>query len=721
MMNLGTLLILLSLGISVLTLIFLARSAGGNRMSLGIAHRLFYLSGAFLTFASIMLFAAFLGNSFQYQYVFNYSSRDLHILYKIAAFWAGQEGSFLLWAWLLSVIGVIVIRLKDRYENILLFVITITQMFILILLAMKSPFAHIAGFQSEGFVPSDGGGLNPLLQDPWMILHPPVLFLGYAAATVPFGYALAGMMHSDFNNWLRSAYRWVSFTVLFLGIGIFMGGYWAYKVLGWGGYWGWDPVENSSLIPWLVLVVLLHGLLLQRRKGVLVRTNTFLAIASFVLVLFSTFLTRSGVLSDFSVHSFGNVGYSMHILFFIIFYIIISAFLYISRWSQMKGEPLSESLFSYDNLLVYGMLTMLFYTLFILIGTTMPILSGIFSQRPFSVQPGYYNTLSIPLGILILTLLIMATLVLTGKLKSRIFLLAAGLSSILLGILFNLQHTGRIVAYVFTVLAIFHIIQNIASLVTGKSQVISASRIAHMGVALLVIGIIASNLHSHSVQKELVQNRETKIDSMLLTFRGITDKKRSDLVFTYKHGRTVEEIKTPYYIDDTMNSLYREPYIDYGLFRDVYIAPVQYTEGKEKLSTAMLRRGETASLQDVSIKFLGFDVDRMKMMKGQVKVFARLQVTRNNRTHMISPGISFLKGEGRNQIQATLPGTQRAAALMDFSVSDKIIQLYLEPPKDAVVPGDSAIVEVSFKRLIWFVWLSTILIAAGAYLAMRKE
>ncbi len=721
MMNTGTLLILLSLIISVLTLVFLARSAGGNRMALVTSHRLFYLSGSFLSFATIMLFAAFLTNSFQYQYVFNYSSQDLYILYKIAAFWGGQEGSFLLWALLLSFIGVIIIRMRDRYENILLFVITITQMFILILLVMKSPFAYIAGFQSEGFIPADGSGLNPLLQDPWMILHPPVLFLGYAAATVPFGYALAGIMHSDFNNWLRSAHRWVAFTVLTLGIGIFMGGYWAYKVLGWGGYWGWDPVENSSLIPWLVLVVLQHGLIIQRRKGALVRTNLLLAIASFILVLLSTFLTRSGVLSNFSVHSFGNVGYSMHILFFILFYIIISIFLFISRWSAMKAKPLSESLLSYDNLLVYGMLTILFYTLFILIGTTMPVLSGVFSEQPFSVQPGYYNTLSIPMGILILGLLIAVTLVLTGKLKSKIYLVTAGLVSILLGVLLNIQHTGQVVAYVFTILAIFHIIQNISNLITGNTQVITASRVAHMGVALLVIGIIASNLHSHSVQKEVVQNREAKIDSILLTFKGITDEKESSLRFTYKHGRNVDEITTSYYIDEKMNSLYREPYIDYGFFKDVYVAPVQYVPGREKLTTVVLSQAESARLQDVEIQFLGFDVDRIKMMKGQVKVFAKLQVTRDDNTYMLSPGISFLKDQGRHKINTTLPGTKRTLSLEDFNVSDRVVQLYLEPAKDTLIPPDSALVEVSFKRLIWFVWLSTILIAAGSYIAMRRD
>ena len=183
-------------------------------------------------------------------------------------------------------------------------------------------------------IPGDGTSMNPLLMNPWMIAHPPVLFLGYASSTIPFGYAIAALLKGDYNSWIKKSYPWVIFSMLTLGVGIFMGGYWAYLVLGWGGYWGWDPVENSSLIPWLVSVALMHGLMLQSRKDLLKRSNIVMALAYFILVFFSTFLTRSGVLSDFSVHSFGKSRIIYFLLAEIVFLIIVSAFLFIRRYKK---------------------------------------------------------------------------------------------------------------------------------------------------------------------------------------------------------------------------------------------------------------------------------------------------------------------------------------------------------------------------------------------------
>jgi len=280
-----------------------------------------------------------------------------------------------------------VIRSDDEYGNIILAIIVLTQIGLLLIIAKPgySPFRYIwdtfPKHFSPGFLPPDGAGLNPLLQNPWMIIHPPVLFIGYASATIPFAYAISGLLKNDYSSWIDRSYRWVLFSMTSLGIGIFLGAYWAYTVLGWGGYWGWDPVENSSLIPWLVIVALMHGLLLQKRKKVLVKTNIFLALLSLILVFYSTFLTRSGVLSDFSVHSFGDLGSSGNLIFFIIFFIIISVFLFIKRIRDMISEPLGEKIFTVENIICFGILALCFYSLFILIGTSMPILSGIFLPK----------------------------------------------------------------------------------------------------------------------------------------------------------------------------------------------------------------------------------------------------------------------------------------------------------------------------------------------------
>ena len=299
-MNTGTVLILVSLLLAVISLYFLAKGAAGNALARITARRIFYLGGISTLFSILLLLFAFVSHGFQFNYVFNYSSRDLPLAYLIAGVWAGQEGTLLLWVFILYVLGFFIIRSNDRDECLVMSIVSISQVFLLLILAIYSPFRYVWQVDPElfpvGAVPPDGAGLNPLLQDPWMVAHPPMLFIGYAAATIPFAYAIAALLRKDFSTWIERSRGWALFAMTSLGIGIFLGGYWAYKVLGWGGYWGWDPVENSSLIPWLALVALMHGMLVQRRKGALVRTNIALALASFILVFYSTFLTRSGVL-----------------------------------------------------------------------------------------------------------------------------------------------------------------------------------------------------------------------------------------------------------------------------------------------------------------------------------------------------------------------------------------------------------------------------------------
>ncbi len=723
-MNIGTVLILIALLLSVLALVFHARSVGGSPMALHTARRLFYLAGIALAFAVILLFAAFIGHAFQYTYVYNYSSRDLPPAYLVAGFWAGQEGTFLLWAFLLSIFGYILIRSRDENESILMSIVIITQVFLLIILAIYSPFRYIWQSHPEHFspggIPADGAGLNPLLQDPWMVLHPPVLFVGYAASTIPFAYAVAALMKNDYRTWTVRARRWTLFTMTTLGIGIFLGGYWAYKVLGWGGYWGWDPVENSSLIPWLTLVALTHGLVVQRRKGALVRTNLFLALISFILVFYSTFLTRSGVLADFSVHSFGDLGLSRHLIFFMLFYVVITAFLMIRRLPSAKGSPLSPGSLSWDTLITYGIMSLVFFALLVLIGTSMPILSSIFSSHPFSVKTEYYTNISIPLGILILVFAGIAGYVqFNPKPGPRFPAILLG-ASLVLGILFNAYHTKRAVAYVFAVLAIAVIILNIIDLLKYRPAAVLASRLAHLGVGIMVLGFITSTLHSSTHQKKLVLNRADTIDGITLTFRGITEEEKPALKYTLGLGRDMLDIQTPYYIDRRMNSLYREPYINYGFYRDVYISPVEYRPGAMDISRIELSRSEEGEIQNMKVRFRGFEIDRGHMTTGHARLNARIEIVREGRTYALAPGIRF-SGEGRTSFDARIPGTGRRVSLVNFNVDDPRVTLFIEPRKGAPVPPDTVLVEVSFKRLIWFVWMGTVLIAAGGFAAFRPR
>lgn len=240
-MSMGTILLIGVLVLLVLVMFFLTRSASGNKFSLVTGRQIYYLTTLLLFFVLVLLLFAFLNHQFEYLYVYENSSKNLPLIYRVAAVWAGKEGSFLLWVFILNIFGVIIIRSNEKYENILMMVVTITQIFILMLLVAESPFRYIWDAMPETFkgmasLPADfdGMGMNPLLIDPWMVAHPPVLFLGYASATIPFGYAVAALLKKDYSSWLKNSYRWLLFSMSTLGIGIFLGGYWAYKVLGWG-------------------------------------------------------------------------------------------------------------------------------------------------------------------------------------------------------------------------------------------------------------------------------------------------------------------------------------------------------------------------------------------------------------------------------------------------------------------------------------------------------
>jgi cytochrome c-type biogenesis protein CcmF len=726
-MSIGSLLIIFSLIVSLVSLIFLARSAGGNRFARITSQRLFYLSGISIAFAVILLFAAFLSNSFQYTYVFNYSSNELSNFYLIAGFWAGQEGTFLLWVFLLYIFGFVIIRSDDEYENIVLSVITITQIFLLVILCVPSfsPFRYIwdsyPGHFKQGIIPENGSGLNPLLQNPWMIAHPPVLFIGYASATIPFAYAISGLLKNDFTSWVNRSYWWVLFCTVSLGIGIFLGAYWAYTVLGWGGYWGWDPVENSSLIPWIVVVALMHGLIIQMRKKVLIKTNIFLSLAFFILVFYSTFLTRSGVLSDFSVHSFSDLGLSGPLIFFISFFIVISAFLYIKGIKEMGSKSLGDKIFTADNLMSFGIIVLCFYAFFILIGTSMPILSKVFLPKPTTVKETFYNNLSIPFGISLLVLIPLSTMLLSSKkidIRSKIVI---SIVSIVFGVLFNVLHTKNIFAYVFIILALFVSIQSIADLIRYRTTAVLSSRLAHIGVALLVIGIITSNLHSSSVQRQLTQDREEKIERISLIFKGISESQKPSLRYTLKSDNAVTDIETPYFIDKKTRSLFKEPYIQYGFFSDVYISPVEYRSGVDNASKILLSKGITKINNGLEFEFKGFNTNKMDMMKGNGIISTEVRLGIKGKRYTVLPGVVIKGGRAVRNIDTTIPGTKRRVSLLRLDVAAQEVLLYIEPSKREVTPPDSVIVEVSFKRLIWFVWLGTIFISAGLFVAIRRR
>lgn len=355
-----------------------------------------------VTLSSLFLFWAFYSRDFSLLYVSRYSDLTLPLFYTLTAFWAGQAGSMLFWGWMVAIFGVIWIfspryrRLGGQTKTFFWIFFLATQAFFLYLLTgVQNPFLEITP------APMDGQGLNPLLQHPGMIFHPPTLFLGYAGFTIPACLALACWITDEEQSWIKIGHNWTLISWLFLSAGIILGAWWAYMELGWGGYWAWDPVENASLIPWLAATAFLHTALIGQGRQALGKTNVLLMVLTLVLCFLATYLVRSGVID--SLHAFGDGGVGTPLVLFIAFCLLLTALvLFFGR--PREDRPLS-GLLSRQGLLLVAAWIFLALGLVVLLGTFWPVISSLWTQNPMGLDAGFYNRVCLPLFALIAALL----------------------------------------------------------------------------------------------------------------------------------------------------------------------------------------------------------------------------------------------------------------------------------------------------------------------------
>ena len=352
--------------------------------------------------AAFALIWSVFANDFSITYIMEHSNRALPGAYKFSALWSGQEGSLLLWAWLLGTYG-FVLRLTHKTDvKLYAYAGTIlagVQVFFLLILNFAAPpFALL-----KGAIPEDGAGLNPLLQYPEMVIHPPMLYLGYVGFTSPFAFALGAlMMRYPGEKWIKVTRVWTMVTWLFLTAGIFLGMHWAYAVLGWGGYWGWDPVENASFMPWLTGTAFLHSVMMQEKKGMMKSWNVWLIFSTFLLTLLGTLLTRAGLVS--SVHAFAQSSIGSWFSWFMGFVLAVCVFTYILQRNHLKSDHHLESLVSRESSFLFNNLVLLAACFIILWGTLFPILSEYVQGTKVTVGPPFYNRVAIPIGIFLLFL-----------------------------------------------------------------------------------------------------------------------------------------------------------------------------------------------------------------------------------------------------------------------------------------------------------------------------
>lgn len=388
--------------LSIITLFIFTRKGDkrlfltGQRLSLGISF--------FIFLATFILWYQLIISNFDIDYVARYTSLETPFIYKISALWAGQSGSLLFWLFILSIFASItILQNQSKHHSLMPWVmisLAIIQLFFLILTNfITNPFMPT----DADFVVTNGNGLNPLLQNVTMAIHPPTLYLGYVGFSVPFAFAISALMNRDTSPlWIQSIRRWTLVAWLFLSSGIILGGWWAYQELGWGGYWAWDPVENASLMPWLTATAFLHSIIIQEKKDMLRIWNMVLIILTFTLCIFGTFLTRSGVMS--SVHSFTASSLGPIFLTFVFLILIVSFSLMYVRRSDLRSTKRMESFTSRESGFLFNNLVFVVMCFAVLWGTLFPVISEAVRGTKITVGPPFFNQINVPIGLILLAL-----------------------------------------------------------------------------------------------------------------------------------------------------------------------------------------------------------------------------------------------------------------------------------------------------------------------------
>ena len=791
----GTIFLVIALAFSILAMVMYYLSFKGYKNTLNYARISYHGMVLFIIAASTLLWYALINHQYQYNYVFSYSNNSLDTGFLIASFWGGQQGSFMLWLLLTAIVGVILQSYTSKRKELepqVMAVFTIATSFLLVMVSpwFKNPFEFIwatpmflemksinpqylelpflqqffftdnssgtgfiqmnsqlhgllagSGISVNQFI-ADGKGLNPQLLNFWMQIHPPILFVGFAMATVPFAFALGALMKNDYKEWVRQAFPWLLAGMGVLGLGIMLGGYWAYEMLGWGGYWAWDPVENSSLIPWIVGVAGIHTLLVQRKSqskggiGRFAKTNLILCVLTYVLVLYSTFLTRSGVLGDASVHSFvdpGNIVYFFLLLFTGTFLILgLGAIVYRWKWLSDNTQT-DEGLLSRELALFTAAVVLLASGLIILVGTSAPI----FGQ---SVDTFFYNEMNLPIAIIIgllngLSLLIKWRNTKTEDLlkKSLPSLSIALLISVLIVVLGGIDEI-LIMLLAFSMAFSLVVNTEIAiKIIRGNKKMLGAY-VAHIGIALFILGVIGSSVNSQQVDVDLVKNESVSAFGYEMTFTGwmpIDNNTKYSFNIDVKKGDSEYKVRPVMYVSDFNNSLMRIPAILTLPSQDLYISPLGYDEAKHNHSTdgtkISLKKGSSTEFNGVNITFTKFHLGEGTMAAMQegkdFQMGALISIEKDGKVEeiellrkQISGKIEFTSFVSEEfDINLKLANLTADNVEIALSKMSKVAEERIEEKQEVLY------VSASKKPFISFVWIGVAVMVIGFFISVMRR
>ena len=689
-----------------------------------IARTAFRVQWVALLGGAVFLWWILFHHQFQYQYVHDYSSKDMPVRYVYAAFWGGQEGTFLLWALLTTTLGLVLLRLKSPLTQPAMLFLNLPVIMLTFVGVVRGPFLA----SREAY--TDGAGLNPLLQDWWMTIHPPVLFTGFSSFVVPFAIACAALVKRDYDGWVKPVLPWAVLSTAVQATGFIMGGVWAYKVLGWGGYWGWDPVENGSLIPWLCNVALLHGLLVQRATGSLRRTNFFLAITSYVLVLYASFLTRSGVLADFSVHSFAASdewripgGLGGFLLMLIGMAGLAGYALLLVRLREIPKATQALGAFSRESFMWLGQLVFMLMCALVAVGMSAPLITRLFGP-PSNVQTSYYNLVNGPLAIALGLLLGVAPLLRWRQHEAESFFKAALPSAgfaVLCAITAVVAGVRQFIPAAIVFAMSFALASNLAVTLRGfkASWKHGVAYLGHMGASVLLIGVIASSGYGLATQVQLPRGQQRHALGYDLVFQGMQrdhEGKDHAIIAVNGDGRTFTA-NAKFYWSDYNQGYMKKPHIERFLTHDIYISPLEMVGGDDAGGT-WFTVGETKQVGNIKYTFQSF---LPEPGEGRMKLTAELIADIGGRTVPLKPSMEIVMGSAqRTMTPAYLPSGGTVSIVNADPNNGGRVMLAL-PGTERDRASETLAVEVSTKPFINLVWVGAVVMLASAFLSMIRR
>ena len=576
-----------------------------------------------LLLVSAGIIAAFLGNRYEYLYVANYSNRELDTYFKVAGLWAGQRGSLVFWTLLLSVFSSIAVFRNRRRNREFMPYVSGTLLGLLAFLLIVLLFADVNPFERLGFTRANGLGLNPQLQNYWMTIHPPTLYLGFTAFAVPFAFAVAALLTGRLDSrWIAVTRRWILLSWFFLTNGVIFGMRWAYEELGWGGYWFWDPVENASLLPWLTATAFLHSIQIQENRGMLKVWNMCLVVVTFLLTIFATFLTRSGLID--SVHTFAeNLRIAYIFLGFMGGMTIFAAILIIHRLPSLRSENQLQSFLSRESAFLFNNLLFIGVTFAVIWGTLFPLITEGFFGETRNVGPPYFNRVNIPLGLMLLALMGIGPVIAWRRASKRnlrrnfTLPVAAGVAMLAVLLALGVRHGMALATFSLAVFVMTIVVTEFWKGTKARARIagegiLSAFRslvrrnrrrwggyIVHAGVVVVFTGLAGAAFDAR-VEQELVPGEAMTVRSALgseyrLVYESLShsrprvgenvaenDWRWTALMTVYRDGERIGVLRPERRFYPVMEQSSTEVGISSSVLEDLYVIPKDLQSGTDR-------------------------------------------------------------------------------------------------------------------------------------------